>query len=137
LYIYRSAVRTGIPPSVSDTARALVLPEADAAAAYERLAAGRAIVLRPGTHDILMAPPLSSVPTPFRVDVAGRRYFGNCIWDALGIPVMLGADGLIEASCGDCGATMRLRTAGPRLVGAGVVHFAIPVRRWWEDIVHT
>ena len=36
--------------------------------------------------------------------VAGRRsYFGNCIWDALGVAAMLGEDVEIPAACGDCG----------------------------------
>jgi hypothetical protein len=37
-----------------------------------------------------MAMPLSAIPTPFQVEVGGRHFFGNCIWDALGIVAMLG-----------------------------------------------
>jgi hypothetical protein len=137
LHIYRTAVRTGAPPTVAEVARAFDLPEADVAAAYERLAAGRAIVLRPETRDIVMAPPFSAVPTRYLVEVAGRDYWGNCIWDALGIPVMLAADGTITATCGDCDARMRLAISGVELTGSGVVHFAVPARRWWEDVVYT
>ena len=59
-----------------------------------------------------MAEPFSAVPTPFAVYVDDQRYFGNCIWDALGIPAMLHADARIESSCGcsarRCSSTCRL-----------------------------
>jgi hypothetical protein len=136
-HIYRTAVGTGAPPTAAEVARTFDLPEADVAAAYERLAAARAIVLRPGTRDIIMAPPFSAVPTRYLVEVAGRAYWGNCIWDALGIPAMLDAEGAITASCGDCDAPMRLAIRARELTGSGVVHFAVPARRWWEDVVYT
>jgi hypothetical protein len=36
-----------------------------------------------------MANPFSAVPTPFLVRSGDRSWYGNCIWDALGIPAML------------------------------------------------
>ena len=48
------------------------------------------------SSSIWMANPFSAVPTDFKVTSRGRTYFGNCIWDALGIPAILGADGLVE-----------------------------------------
>jgi hypothetical protein len=32
---------------------------------------------------------------------------------------------------------MTVRVEGERADGSGVVHFALPARRWWEDIVFT
>ncbi len=85
-----------------------------------------------------MAEPFSAVPTPFAVYVDDQRYFGNCIWDALGIPAMLHADARIESSCGCCGEAMQLNVSAGTLAPAdGVVHFAIPANRWWENIAYT
>jgi len=74
---------------------------------------------------------------PFAVHANDRLYYGNCIWDALGIPAMLRVDARIDGSCGCCGESMRLAlTAGELGAVDGVVHFALPARRWWDDIVY-
>jgi hypothetical protein len=103
----------------------------------ERLAAGRVLVLQRDSREVLMASPFSAVPTPFAVHANGRLYYGNCVWDALGVPVMLGVDARVEASCGCCGEAMALRVTGGELEPVeGTVHFAVPAHRWWQDIVY-
>jgi hypothetical protein len=76
------------------------------------------------------------VPTPFLVKVGDRSYYGNCIWDAMGIPAMLKKDAVIEASCGCCSTAMNLLVTNGSLEEArGIAHFAIPAAHWWDDIV--
>ncbi|MBI3976422.1 MAG: hypothetical protein HY334_08540 [Armatimonadetes bacterium] len=136
--VSRHGIDTGRPPTAGDTAVALGSPSADVEAAYRRLAEGRALVLTPGTLEIRMANPLSAVPTAFGVEVGGRSWWGNCVWDALGIPAMFGADGRIVTACGDCGEPMTLRVErGALRPAAGLIHFAIPAARWWDDIIFT
>jgi hypothetical protein len=96
------------------------------------------LVLAPGTPYIWMAQPLSAIPTPFRVEIGGRHFFGNCIWDALGIVAMMGGTGTVTAWCPDCHEQMSVTVAQNRLAsGEGVVHFALPAARWWDDIGFT
>ena len=139
LHIYGAFLTEGAPPTVADTARALKRSESDVADAYDRLAGSRVIVLRQGTRDVLMAAPLSAVPTRFDVRLPnGRSYHANCVWDSLGVMAMLGSDGVVDATCADCDAPVELRVAGGVLAPSdAVVHFAVPARRWWEDIVFT
>jgi hypothetical protein len=137
LHIYRHFLDTSAPPSVEETARALSTPEEVTASSYQRLADGHVIVLRTGTHDILMAPPLSAVPTRFRVTLGERGYWGNCIWDALGIPAMLHAYAHIVARCGDCDESLALEVDAERLRGEGIVHFLVPALHWWVDVEYT
>ena len=139
LHILRELIARGMAPSVRDTGAALGLADSDAAAAYERLAANRVIVLKPGTRDVMMAAPLSAIPTPYVVHMAdGRSHYGNCVWDALGVSAMLGRDGDVETVCSDCDASLRLAVRGGSLEPSdSVVHFAVPAARWWEDIVFT
>jgi hypothetical protein len=96
-------------------------------------------VLAHGTHDILMAAPFAGGPTDFQVTLGPRRYHANCIWDAMGIPAMLGgADASIETRCTDCGDVLRLDVHERRITGdQSIVHFAVPAARWWADIVFT
>jgi hypothetical protein len=139
LFIYREFIAHGAPPSPADAALALRLDESDVAAAFQRLADAHVIVLRPGSREILMAAPLSAVPTRFRVTLAnGHAYFANCIWDALGVAAMLHQDATIDARCGDCDEALALVVEKERLAeSSGIVHFAVPAARWWEDIVFT
>ena len=138
LFVFKHFVENERPPSVAETAQALGLSLAAAAAAYDRLAAGRVIVLEPGTHHIRMANPLSAVQTAFPVAVGGKRYYGNCIWDALGVVAMLGGGGTIDASCGCCAESMPIEIADFELRPIdALVHFGVPAIHWWDDIVFT
>lgn len=134
--VYDGVMTGGAAPLVDELAAQLGLARERVAAALERLAAGRALVLQRDSREVLMANPFSAVPTPFAVRAAGKLYYGNCIWDAFGIPAVLGADVRIDCSCGCCGEAMSLAVDGDALQPAdGVVHFAIPAHRWWDDIV--
>jgi len=138
LHLYERFVETGNPPSVAEVASALRLDEREAEDAYRRLEETRVIVLAPGTTNVWMANPLSAYPTPFRVETERGSYWGSCIWDALGIPPMLGVDGTVRTSCPDCGDGLLLHVRGDALVPTDVVcHFAVPAARWWENIGYT
>jgi alkylmercury lyase-like protein len=135
--VYDATLTAGTPPSAREVGERLGLAEEVVSASLERLATGKALVLQRDSREVLMANPFSAVPTPFAVHAGGRMYYGNCIWDALGIPAMLGSDARIEASCGCCGESMPLSVRGGALEDLeGVVHFAIPAHQWWQDIVY-
>lgn len=83
-----------------------------------------------------MANPIPAVPTPFLVRAGDRSWYGNCIWDAMGISAMLQQDAVIETSCGCCGTAMQVTVVNGSLGEApGIAHFAVPAARWWDDIV--
>ena len=136
LVVYRRVVADGLPPSAGDLAAELVVPTEDVEDSLQRLADAHVLVLHPGTSSIWMAAPFSAIPTPFEVTVGDRSYFANCIWDALGIPACLHADARIDTSCPDCSEPLRVdvRDGALREPADGVLHFAIPAAKWWEDI---
>ncbi len=139
LAVYREIVDEGRPPSVPEVAGGLGITTPEIEASFHRLAEERVLVLAPGTSSIWMASPFSAIPTPFEVEVGDRRYFGNCIWDALGIPVCLKTDGRIHTSCPDCSEPLSLDVRDG-LLGASadhVIHFEVPAARWWDDIGST
>ncbi|MGQ0571564.1 MAG: organomercurial lyase [Armatimonadota bacterium] len=138
LQIFGRTAEIGQVPGVQDIADALGQPRALVEESLERLAAGRVIVLSPSATTIWMANPFSAVPTGFRVYANGRTYYGNCIWDALGIPAILGADAHLEAMCGDCGSDMGLEVQSGALARSeGIIHFGVPAARWWDNIGFT
>ena len=132
--IYDEIVRTGETPTLATLARLVGAPLDDVRVSLRRMHQGHMLVLQ-HTGEILMASPFSAVPTPFITEVDGRRWFGNCIWDALGIIAALHSDGRVLTSCATSGERMELTVRGGALMGEGVVHFALPARRWWDDIV--
>jgi hypothetical protein len=136
LAIYRTIVDEGRPPTPPEVAGSLGVAAAAVEDAYRRLADGRAIVLAPGTPYVWMANPFSAIPTPFEVTVGDRLYFGNCIWDALGIPACLHEDARIRTFCPDCSEPIALELRGDALDAPAdaTIHFAVPAARWWEDI---
>ncbi len=90
------------------------------------------------TGEIIMANPFSGVPTGYRVDAAGRWWYGNCAWDAFGICAALHADGRIETSCPDCGHALRIAVRDQRPDDPSLLfHCLVPAARWWDDIVFT
>lgn len=139
LAVYRRIVEDGLPPTAPEIARGLGVSIVEIEASLRRLADGHVLVLAPGTPYVWMANPFSAIPTPFEVESGGRRYFGNCIWDALGIPACLHADARIRSSCPDCSEPLSLDVRDGQLdtPSEGVIHFAVPAAKWWEDIGST
>ena len=125
----------GRPPVPAEIAEWLGMDQASIENALDRLADAHVLVLAPGTPYIWMANPLSAIPTPFLVEAAGRTWFGNCIWDALGVVAMLGGTGTVRTWCPDCHERLEVSVEENSLVsGEGVVHFAVPAAHWWDDI---
>lgn len=140
LHLLGMAVETGRVPQADEIAAALELQAGEVEASLRRLAGGRVIVLSPAPHATIvwMANPFSAVPTMFRVTSGDRSYWGNCIWDALGIISMMNGDGAISCPCGDCGEPMTLHVRDGALTNdGGIVHFGVPARRWWDNIGFT
>ncbi len=139
VHVIRTAMETAAVPSAQETAASLGIASDEATQAYRSLADAHAFVLEPGNPTRLrMANPFSGVPTAFSVEAAGKRYFGNCIWDGLGIVALMGGAGRVSTSCPDCGEGLALRVSNGVLTSTeGVVHFSVPASRWWDDIIHT
>jgi hypothetical protein len=128
--IYAWFVERGEAPTLEET-------DADEAA-LRRLHDAHALVLEPDGTEIRMLNPFSAVPTGYRVEAGGRSWYGNCVWDAFGIPAALGVDGHVSTTCAYCGAALEIdvvdRRPRPRDL---VAHILVPARHWWDDIVFT
>jgi len=138
LHVLRRFVEIGAPPTIAETAAELRVADVEVEEALRRLDAAHVLVLAPGSLAVWMAAPFSGVPTAFRVTVGSRSYYGNCIWDGLGIVALLGGTGHVATACGDCGEPLEVAVADGTLAPVdGVAHFAVPARHWWDDIGFT
>lgn len=110
----------------------------DVVAAWRRLHEAHALVLEAGGDELRMVNPFSAVPTAHRVRAAGRWWYANCAWDALGICAALHVDGRLETSCPDCGDPIALELRDGRPDDESLLfHCLVPARQWWSDIVFT
>jgi hypothetical protein len=135
---YAIFVQLGRAPTATEIAAASGHGPAEVIAGWKRLDAEHALVLNQVTSEIIMASPFSGVPTAYRVQAAGRSWYGNCAWDAFGICAALHADGRIETSCPDCGDALRIAVRDRRPDDRSLrFHCLVPAARWWDDIVFT
>ena len=138
--VYGAVVGTTLPPTVDQVAAKTGFLRDEVAASFRRLDENRALVLERGTLNVRMANPFSAVPTPFGVETPQRTFYGNCIWDSLGIPAALHTSATIRTKCPDeCGEEIVLRVDRDQGLEPmnGMVHFSLPARKWWDDIVFT
>ena|SRR2546428_6634343 len=139
LQVLRTTIDTMTVPSAPETAAVLGISSEQGVEAYRQLGDGHVYVLEPGDATRLrMANPFSAVPTAFRAEAGRKSYYGNCVWDALGVVSLMGGNGQVKTCCPDCGETLTLVTLGHELVQKeGVVHFSVPAAHWWDDIIYT
>lgn len=135
---YAQFVELGRAPTAEETAATAHLPTTDVQSAWCRLQDAHALVLFPGSGEIHMANPFSSVATPHRVEADGRSWYGNCAWDAFGICAALHVDGTISTSCPDCDTVLEVavRSTAPSDL-TSLFHCLVPAARWWDDIAFT
>ena len=137
LFVYRLMIRKGKCPTVAETAEGLTSSGSKVRAALSRLSESHAFMLQEN-GELWRVAPFSAVPTAFPVTIGTRTWFGNCIWDALGIPAMLGKNARIGAACGCCNLGMPVEIRSGKLIGEeGIIHIAVPARDWYKDVVFT
>lgn len=139
LFIYKSLVASGRAPDVQAISAQFGIASFEARVSLRRLQDAHALALRAGSSDILMANPLSAIPTDYRVRIGDTTLYANCAWDSLGIPAMLGADARIKARHPLTRDVIEYRVKDRQLQTSReyLVHFAKPFRNWYDDIVDT
>lgn len=131
--ILRHFAETGLAPDHDDLRRWGVR---DPRSELADQAADHAVVLDTA-GSIVMANPFSGVPTNWRVDGAAMSWFANCAWDALSIPIALSVDATVHSVWMDTGEAAELAVESGECLDDGFVHFEVPARHWWDDVVHT
>jgi Alkylmercury lyase len=136
--IYRRIADTGTAPSRHE----LVQLAGDGVdAQLRRLHDAHMIVLDDRAHrrgEIRMALPFAVEPTNFRVTADPGAWWANCAWDSLAIAAAIGRDVHIASTWDDTGERLDLRVVDGQIDGPdGFIHFPIPARQWWDDIVFT
>lgn len=126
------------PPAVSEIATQFRCDEAQARSGLKALAKYHGAVLHPNSGEIWVAHPFSAAPTTCVVRSGSRAWWGNCAWCSLGLAQLAGGTATIETRMGalDDFATIRIED-GKLLDTDYVVHFPIPMRNAWDNVIYT
>jgi len=138
-HIYEFWLNNGNPPQLKDLATAFSISEADVQDTLERLHNAHHIFLDPENRKIRMANPLSAIKTDYRVKSGETWVYANCAWDTLGIAAMTGDAVTIEAKLPVSKETVTYHVKSGELIAPPglLVHFSLPVRQWYDNLIHT
>jgi len=136
--IARHFVECGAAPTIAQLSAQLALDGATVSVALRALADDHGVVLHPASGEIWAMHPFSAAPTAFWVESAGRGWWGNCAWCALGIVALLDADATITTTLGGESEQVVLRIQDGVVRPADYrVHFPIPMARAWDNVTYT
>lgn len=140
LAVYHHFMEAGRAPTPVELAAEFGVPPMQVVAGLRHLQEIHdAVVMLPEGRYLWMAEPFSAVPTSYVATTDdGRSWFGNCIWDGLGILVVVGADGVVSSGCPATGETIELMVESGRLASTDTIaHFAVAASEWWRSIGFT
>ncbi len=136
--IYRFFVDACRAPSYQEIADLLNAAKGDVRDSFHKLHERHMVYLELGTDAIRMANPFSAIPTKFMVKSGQKEWWANCAWDSLGIAAALKIDVHIEATYPDIQEIVELQVLNGTVDGKNhVVHFPLPCRQWYDDLVYT
>jgi hypothetical protein len=139
-FIYAWFAKNATAPEINDVAQNFgILPQL-AGDILVTLHDKHALFLEPGTTSIRMASPFSAIPSPFKTTIQAKSYWANCAWDSLGIVAALHApDAVIDSICTATNDLIRIEVEASQVkdTAGQVVHFLVPFRRWYENLVET
>jgi hypothetical protein len=139
VFIYDQTIGHG-PIPTSDTIASHF--DSDAAEVRRRLALlriGKTVAVHPSTGEVWMAGPFSAEPSSYRLTDGATTWYANCAWDMFGVAMLVDRPLVAHTACTDCGEPMTLACdpSRPPAGDAGVVHFLVPARRWYDDLGFT
>ena len=96
------------------------------------------LVLHPNEPKIWVIHPFSLAPTPFVVESARGKWWGNCAWCSLGVAALLEEDVTITTSSGALGEKLKLHIVNGELQEKNLlIHFPIPMQKAWDNVIYT
>jgi len=139
LAVYTEFAQTGRALTVDSLAERFDLDRPRVREMLESLHAQRHLVID-GEHQIVMAHPFTSIPLGFAVMGSQTLWWGGCAWDSFAVPHVVPHEPqvLVASTCAGCQRPLAWRVNRDEPpTGDELAHFLVPVRRMWDDVVHT
>ena len=129
-------IERGFAPESEELADLLDLSVEEVEGGLRALQEYHGIVLHPGSTRIWVIHPFSAAPTNFLVRAGQKEWWAPCAWCALGAAALIGGDVDIVTTLGAAGDQVTVAVGGGQVHGRGfVVHFPVPMRRVWDNVI--
>jgi len=129
-------LRDGHSPSSEDMAARLQVDVPAIHASLHRLHAHHGLQLLPATSLVWFAHPFSLSPTANWVSSGDKGWWAPCLWCAMGISVLAGGEAQIHTRLGGENEEIKIQVKGDQLSEKLLVHFPLPPRAAWNNIIH-
>ena len=137
-FIYEEILANGTPPNTDRIAAQFGVDAADARRSLAAMKIGKTVLIHPKTGEVWMAGPFAASQTSYEVSRDGKRWWGNCAWDMLGVATLVGFPVTVRGSCEDCGDTLLLEIESrEQKMPDWIVHLLVPARNWYDDVGFT
>ena len=131
-------IECGYAPDSQELADRLEASPLDVEEGLRALQDYHGVVLHPGSPRIWVVHPFSTAPTNFLVRAGKRAWWAPCAWCALGAAALLEGDVDIVTTLGAEEEQVTVAVRDGQVQGKGlVVHFPVPKRRVWENVVYS
>lgn len=136
--IIRSFLDRERPPTINELAAHFGCDQSTVRHGLRALAEYHGVVLHPHSDEIWVAHPFSAAPTTCVVRAGSKRWWGNCIWCSLGVATLAGGTAQIETRLGALDDPLTIRIVDGEILDRDlVVHFPIPMRSAWDNVLYT
>lgn len=136
--IIKFIIERGYAPETDELSRLLGVEADEIADGLRRLQDDHGIVLHPNSSRIWIIHPFSLAPTNFLVRSCDQEWWGNCAWCSLGVAALLDKDVTITTTLGANDKQVDVHIKDGKLLETELyVHFPIPMRNAWDNIVYT
>lgn len=138
IQINRYIFANGFAPTVSQLSVLMKAGESEVKKGLRQLADNHALVLHPNSFDIWVAHPFALFPTLFWVESGSKKWWGNCAWCSLGIAALSQNDSRIFTRVSGESRPLTIDIVNGTVVPKDLcVHFAIPAKRLWDNVIYT
>lgn len=125
-------------PTVREIASRFNCDETTARKGLRELSNYHGVVLHPHSDEVWIAHPFSSAPTTCVVSAGSHKWWGNCAWCSLGLMRLVGGTATLETRLGAIEDPVTIRVENGELLSKDfVVHFPIPMKQAWDNVVYT
>lgn len=129
-------LRDGRQPTSEELATRLQVDVHAIHTSLHRLHAHHGVLLLPGTSLAWLAHPFSLSPTATWVSQGDRGWWAPCVWCAMGISALAGGEVQVHARLGGEAEEVRIKVSGDQLSEQLLVHFPLPPRVAWNNVLH-
>jgi hypothetical protein len=136
--LIQGVVKHGYAPTVEHLAEIFKLDKEHIVRGLIELQDYHGVVLHPNEPKVWVIHPFSLAPTNFYVKSKGGQWWGNCAWCSLGIAALVQEDVTITTTIGAETQQVEIHVQDGEILEKNLfIHFPIPMRRAWDNVIYT